>query len=65
MFNHEADDNQHTDIARQAGQTRVEVQSTSNTVIGLLRLTGHDNIAAALRHHARDPHRPIKLLMTR
>ena len=35
-----------------------------NTVIGLLRLTGHDNIAAALRHHARDHHRPIKLLMS-
>ena len=35
-----------------------------NTVIGLLRLTGHDNIPAALRHHARDHHRPIKLLMS-
>jgi len=36
-----------------------------NTAIGLLRLDGHDNIAKALRHHARDPHRPIKLLLTR
>ena len=34
-----------------------------NTVIGVLRLTGHDNIAAALRYHARDHHRPIKLLL--
>lgn len=35
-----------------------------NTVIGLLRLDGHTNIAAALRHHARDHHhRPIKLLL--
>ena len=30
-----------------------------NTV---LRLTGHDDIAAALRHHSRNPHRPIDLL---
>jgi predicted transposase YbfD/YdcC len=35
-----------------------------NTVISILRLDGHDNIAAALRHHARDFHRPIKLLLT-
>lgn len=34
-----------------------------NTVIGLLRLDGHTNIAAALRYHARDHHRPIKLLL--
>jgi len=34
-----------------------------NTVLGLLRLAGHDNIAAALRHHARDHHRPIQLLL--
>lgn len=34
-----------------------------NAAIGLLRLDGHDNIAKALRHHARDPHRPIKLLL--
>ena len=30
-----------------------------NTAIGLLRLAGHTNIAAALRHHARDHRRPI------
>jgi len=34
-----------------------------NTAIGLLRLDGHTNIAAALRHHARDHQRPIKLLL--
>ena len=34
-----------------------------NTVIGLLRLAGHTNIAAALRYHARDHHRAIKLLL--
>jgi hypothetical protein len=37
--------------------------SLRNTVIGLLRLDGHTNIAAALRHHARDHYRPIKLLL--
>jgi len=35
-----------------------------NTAISLLRLTGWDNIAAGLRHHARDPNNPIKLLLT-
>jgi hypothetical protein len=35
-----------------------------NTAIGLLRLDGHDNIAKALRHNARNPQRPIKLLLT-
>jgi predicted transposase YbfD/YdcC len=32
--------------------------------ISLLRLNGHNNIAAANRHHARDPHRTITLLQT-
>ncbi|CNG18738.1 transposase for IS2404 [Mycobacterium tuberculosis] len=32
--------------------------------ISLLRLDGHDNIAAANRHHARDPQRTITLLQT-
>jgi predicted transposase YbfD/YdcC len=36
-----------------------------NATIGLLRLDGHDNIAKALRHHARNPQRPVKLLLTR
>ncbi|WP_407698344.1 ISAs1 family transposase [Streptomyces marianii] len=35
-----------------------------NTVTTLLRLAGHHNIAAALRHHARDTGRPINLLLT-
>ncbi|WP_275677185.1 MULTISPECIES: ISAs1 family transposase [unclassified Streptomyces] len=35
-----------------------------NTAITLLRLHGHHNIAAALRHHARDTDRPINLLLT-
>jgi hypothetical protein len=30
----------------------------------MLRLDDHDNIAKALRHNARSPHRPIKLLLT-
>jgi predicted transposase YbfD/YdcC len=32
--------------------------------ISLLRLDGHDNIAAASRHHARDPQRALTLLQT-
>lgn len=35
-----------------------------STAIGLLRLTGVENIAAGLRHHARDAERPIRLLLT-
>jgi predicted transposase YbfD/YdcC len=31
-----------------------------NLVITALRLAGHTNIAAALRHHARDPQRPLQ-----
>jgi hypothetical protein len=30
--------------------------------ISILRLDGHTNIAAANRHHARDPERTLKLL---
>ncbi|WP_419722043.1 hypothetical protein [Rhodococcus globerulus] len=33
-----------------------------NTIVSVLRLAGHDNIAAALRHHSRNPHRPVDLL---
>ena len=32
--------------------------------VALLRLDGHINIAAANRHHARDPQRTLKLLQT-
>ncbi len=35
-----------------------------NTAISLIRMTGATNIAATLRHHARDPDRPITLLLT-
>ncbi len=38
--------------------------SLRNTAIGLLRLAGWDNIAAGLRHHARDPDRTINRLLT-
>lgn len=38
--------------------------SLRNTAISLLRLSGWDNIAAGLRHHARAPGNPIKLLLT-
>ncbi len=38
--------------------------SLRNTAITLLRLHGHHNIAAALRHHARDTDHPINLLLT-
>jgi len=35
-----------------------------NTAISLLRLAGWTTIAAALRHHASSPHRPVTLLLT-
>jgi hypothetical protein len=34
-----------------------------NLAISLLSLDGHTNIAAANRHHARDPQRTLKLLL--
>lgn len=34
-----------------------------NTAISILRLAGHTNIATALRHHARNTLRPVKLLL--
>jgi hypothetical protein len=33
-----------------------------NLVIGVLSRAGPVNVAAALRHHARDPHRPLTAL---
>jgi hypothetical protein len=33
-----------------------------NLVISLLRITGHTNIARALRHHARHPDQAISLV---
>ena len=38
--------------------------SVRNTAISLLRLDGWTNIAEATRHHARDPERPVTLLLT-
>lgn len=35
-----------------------------NTAISLLRLSGWTNIAAGLRHHARDSAHPLNLLLT-
>jgi len=35
-----------------------------STAISVLRLTGETSIAAATRHHARNPHRPVQLLLT-
>jgi hypothetical protein len=34
-----------------------------NTVVSLLRLTGHTSIAGALRHYGRRPERPVELLL--
>ena len=36
--------------------------SLRNLVVGALRLAGHPNVAAALRHTSRDPPRPLALL---
>ncbi|WP_254699059.1 ISAs1 family transposase [Rhodococcus sp. SGAir0479] len=33
-----------------------------NTADSILRLAGHTSIAAGLRHHSRNPHRPVDLL---
>ena len=36
--------------------------SVRNLIIGILKLDGHDNIAAADRHHARDATRTLATL---
>jgi hypothetical protein len=33
-----------------------------NLAITILRLTGHASIAAAIRHHARRPDRPLRTI---
>jgi len=38
------------------------LRTAGNLAISLLRLDGHANIAAANRHHARDPQRTLTLL---
>lgn len=51
----------HSQIRTGAGP---QVMATlRNTAISILRLNGHTNIAAALRHHSRDQIRPVKLLL--
>lgn len=40
------------------------IAATGSLAISLLRIDGHANIAAANRHHARDPQRTLKLLQT-
>ena len=50
-------------LVRTASAPRV-MASLRNLAIGLLRLDGHSNIAAANRHHARDPQRTLRLLQT-
>ena len=50
-------------LVRTGNAPRV-MASLRSLAIGLLRLDGHANIAAANRHHARDPQRTLKLLQT-
>jgi predicted transposase YbfD/YdcC len=50
-------------LVRTGNAPRV-MASLRSLAIGLLRLDGHINIAAANRHHARDPQRTLKLLQT-
>ena len=47
-----------------AGTAPRVMASLRSLAISLLRLDGHTNIAAANRHHARDPQRTLKLLQT-
>lgn len=46
------------------GHAPMVMATLRNTAISLLRLDGWTNIAAALRHHARDATRPVNLLLT-
>ncbi len=50
-------------LVRTGNAPRV-MASLRSLAISLLRLAGHVNIAAANRHHARDPQRTLKLLQT-
>ena len=56
-----------TTFAEDASQTRTgnaprAMASLRNLVIGVLRYRGATNIAQALRHNARDAHRPLTIL---
>ena len=54
----------HEDLSQIRTRGGPQVMATlRNATISLLRLAGHSNIAAALRYHARDHQRPIKLLL--
>lgn len=46
------------------GQAPHVMATLRNLAISLLRLTGWTGIATALRHHARDPERPLNLILT-
>jgi len=46
------------------GQTPRVMASLRNAVIGILRLAGWNNIAAALRHHSYNPERAITCALT-
>jgi predicted transposase YbfD/YdcC len=50
-------------LARTGNAPRV-MASLRSLAISILRMDGHVNIAAANRHHARDPQRTLKLLQT-
>ena len=50
-------------LVRTGNALRV-MASLRSLAISLLRLDGHANIAAANRHHARDPQRTLQLLQT-
>lgn len=50
-------------LVRTGNAPRV-MASLRSLAISLLRLAGHHNIAAANRHHARDPQRTVTLLQT-
>jgi hypothetical protein len=45
-----------------AGSLPRVMASLRNLVVGALRLAGHPNLAAALRHSGRDPARPLAIL---
>lgn len=46
------------------GHAPTVMATLRNAAISILRLAGWTNIAAALRHHARDAARPVNLLLT-
>jgi hypothetical protein len=41
---------------------RMPTARLRNLAVGVLSRAGPTNVAAALRHHARDPHRPLATL---